>query len=164
MLPIIARQVIAFAGFTVASLTLLLSQASAAAEFARVGEINLSSYANGAWILKKPAEYDESWSAFWLLDERSNTGWATPKDIVSPQELLIVLPEESTINSLEFDTASADGDAEGSRSAKDILVQVSKLGPNSGFETIATLSQGSRRQAALCGSKANARALGQTNY
>jgi len=103
-------------------------------------DINLTSYANGAWMLKKPAEYDESWSAFWLLDERAQTGWATPKGTVTPQELLIVLPEQSVIKTLEFDSASADGDGEGSRTAKDIVVEVSNTGPASGFETIATLS------------------------
>jgi outer membrane protein OmpA-like peptidoglycan-associated protein len=102
-------------------------------------EINLTSYANGAWILKKPAEYNEEWSAFWLLDERAQTGWATPKGMVGPQEVLIALPEESVIKTLEFDNASADGDSEGSRTAKDIVVQVSNQGPAAGFETIATV-------------------------
>lgn len=129
-----------------AGLTLVPSPSSDAAEPAATGsDINLTSYANGAWMLKKPTEYDESWSAFWLLDERSKTGWATPKGTVSPQELLIVLPEESVIKTLEFDTASADGDPEGSRSAKEVVVQVSNVGPASGFETIATLSLKARQ-------------------
>ena len=137
------RQVVAVAAFTAlvtaAFLSLGVAPATAAGPVASA-DINLTSYANGAWMLKKPAEYDESWSAFWLLDERAQTGWATPKGTVSPQELLIVLPEESVIKNLEFDTASADGDPEGSRSAKDVVVQVSNTGPNAGFETIATLS------------------------
>ncbi len=142
----IARKYMTAAAFAVISMaTFMLSQPCKAEDLspkvnAEASDINLTSYANGAWLLKKPAEYDETWSAFWLLDERSKTGWATPKDVVSPQELLIVLAEESVIKALEFDTASADGDAEGSRSAKDVLVQVSNIGPNSGFETIATLS------------------------
>ena len=103
-------------------------------------DLNLTSYANGAWILKKPAEYDESWSAFWLLDERSFTGWATPQGNVAPQEVLIALAEESVIRSIEFDSGRTDGDAEGSRSAKDIVVEVSNQGPASGFTAIATVS------------------------
>ncbi len=103
-------------------------------------DINLTSYANGAWILKKPAEYDESWSAFWLLDERSASGWATPKGIVTPQVVLIQLPEESVIKTLEFDSANTDGDGEGSRSAKDIVVEVSNQGPDAGFAPIASVS------------------------
>ena len=113
---------------------------SQAAPAAPAADINLTSFANGAWILKKPPEYDESWSAFWLLDERSQTGWATPKGIITPQELLVVLPEQSVIKNIEFDSASADGDAQGSRTAKDVVVEVSNQGPSSGFETVATVS------------------------
>jgi len=103
-------------------------------------DINLTSFANGAWIVKKPPEYDESWSAFWLLDERSQTGWATPKGLVTPQELLIVLPEQSVIKAVEFDSAGVDGDEQGSRSAKDVVIEVSNTGPASGFEVLAALS------------------------
>ena len=28
---------------------------------------------------KKPQEYSDSWSAFWLLDERPQSGWAAPQ-------------------------------------------------------------------------------------
>ncbi len=114
--------------------------AAAAAADASTADINLTSYANGAWIVKKPGEYDESWSAFWLLDERSQTGWATPKGVVTPQELLVVLPEQSVIKNIEFDSAQADGDGEGSRTAKDVVVEVSNQGPSTGFETIASVS------------------------
>ena len=103
-------------------------------------DINLTSYANGAWILKKPAEYDETWSAFWLLDERSQTGWATPKGTVTPQEVLIALPEQSVIKALEFDSAGVDGDEQGTRSAKDVVIEVSNVGPTTGFEVLAAVS------------------------
>ena len=102
--------------------------------------VNLTSYANGAWLLKKPAEYNEEWSAFRLLDERADTGWATPNGTVTPQEVLIVLPEQSVISTLEFDSANTDGDAEGTRSAKDVLVEVSDQGLNAGFQPIAAIS------------------------
>lgn len=128
------------AALVLAGATYCVSRPSVAADAPAATEINLTSYANGAWMLKKPPEYDESWSAFWLLDERAQTGWATPKGVVSPQELLIVLPEESLIQNLEFDTANVDGDGEGSRSAKDVVVQVSNVSPTSGFETIAAVA------------------------
>ncbi len=107
---------------------------------AAAAEVNLTSYANGAWILKKPAEYDQGWSAFWMLDERSDSGWATPKGSIGPQELLVVLAERSAINALEFDSASTDGDSAGTRSAKDVVVEVSDTGPAAGFTVIASLS------------------------
>lgn len=103
-------------------------------------EVDLASFANGAWIVKKPPEYDESWSAFWMLDERSRTSWATPKGTVGPQELVLVLPESSVIASVEFDDAATDGDEAGSRSAKDLVVEVSDQGPSAGFQPIATVS------------------------
>lgn len=103
-------------------------------------ETNLTSYANGAWILKKPAEYDQGWSAFRLLDERGDSGWATPKGSVGPQELLVVLAERSVIKALEFDSASTDGDSAGTRSAKEVVVEVSDVGPAAGFAVIASLS------------------------
>lgn len=131
---------ILFAAFALTVLSVPVNSLSQAAPATPAAEINLTSFANGAWILKKPPEYDESWSAFWLLDERSQTGWATPKGIVTPQELLVVLPEQSLIKNIEFDSASADGDGEGSRTAKDVVVEVSNQGPSTGFETVATVS------------------------
>jgi outer membrane protein OmpA-like peptidoglycan-associated protein len=124
----------------VAALAVPAAMASHAAPPAPAAEINLSSYANGAWILKKPAEYDATWSAFWLLDERSSSGWATPKGELGPQVLLVALAERSLVKALEFDSASTDGDAQGSRSAKDVLVEVSDQGPEAGFVAIASLS------------------------
>ena len=130
MNPFMARWFVA--AFAVPSLCLGAEPAPA--------ELNLTSFANGAWILKKPAEYDERWSALRLLDERSDSGWATPRGMVGPQELLIVLPEQSIIRTLEFDSASTDGDSAGSRAAKDVVVEVSDTGPTGGFEVVATLS------------------------
>lgn len=131
---------VAVAAFATASALSGYSTQAATPAAAPSTDINLTSYANGAWILKKPAEYDESWSAFWLLDERSQTGWATPKGVVTPQEVLIALPEQSVIKALEFDSARVDGDGEGTRSAKDVAVEVSNVGPTSGFELLAAVS------------------------
>ena len=101
-------------------------------------EIKLVGLDNGAWILKRPQEYDESWSALCLLDERRQSGWATPKGTTTPQQLLIALPELSVIRSVEFDSASVDGDEQGSRSARQVTVEVSDQGPSAGFQTIAS--------------------------
>lgn len=114
--------------------------APAVAPAAGSEQINLTSYANGAWLLVRPAEYDESWSAFWLLDERSSTGWASPKAAVGPHQVVIALPERSQVQRLEFDSASVDGDAAGSRSAKDIVVELSDAGPASGYAAIASVT------------------------
>ena len=51
-----------------------------------------------------------------------------------------MLPEQSVIKTLEFDSANVDGDGDGTRSAKDVVVEVSNVGPTSGFEVIAAVS------------------------
>lgn len=138
-LSIIPRLAAAIA-FALAVATLAATPSTSPAKAGAAAEINLTSYANGAWILKKPAEYDESWSAFWMLDERGDSGWATPKGVVGPQEVLIVLAERSMINALEFDSGSTDGDSAGSRSAKDVVVEVSDVSSTAGFAVIASVS------------------------
>jgi len=98
---------------------------------------SLVSFSAGALLVEKPAEYGESWSAFWILDEKPKTGWATPEGVTAPQVIVIALPEQTVLNTLTFDTGSTDGT---SRGAKDILVEMSDTGPKAGFKTIGTVS------------------------
>ncbi len=97
-------------------------------------EANLASYAMGAWIVKRPSEYDDTWSVNWLLDERSDSGWATGKGDVAPQEIVIELGQQSLVRSVEFDTAMVDGDAQGSRGAAEVSVELSDQSAESGFQ------------------------------
>jgi outer membrane protein OmpA-like peptidoglycan-associated protein len=108
-------------------------------------EVNLASYASGAWIVKRPPEYDEGWSSVWLLDERSDTGWATPKGMVTPQQIVIELGQRTLVKAVEFDTGRVDGDAQGSRGAADIVVEVSDVSADSGFDTRATVTLAPRK-------------------
>src|SRR5262245_12667677 len=55
-------------------------------------EPSLVSLSAGAIIVKKPQEYSSNWSAVWILDERSKSGWATPKNVTAPQVIVIALP------------------------------------------------------------------------
>ncbi len=98
---------------------------------------SLVSFSAGALIAEKPAEYAESWSALWILDERPQSGWATPKGVITPQVIVIALPEQTVLNTLTFDTGSTDG---ANRGAKDILVEMSDTGPKAGFKTVGTVS------------------------
>jgi outer membrane protein OmpA-like peptidoglycan-associated protein len=100
-------------------------------------EPSLVSFSSGALIAQKPQEYDETWSAFRILDEKATTGWATPKEVITPQSIVIALSEKTELNRLEFDTASADGDHRG---AKDVSVEVSDVSATSGFQKIADVS------------------------
>ncbi|MEA2417669.1 MAG: hypothetical protein QOI58_4326, partial [Thermoanaerobaculia bacterium] len=74
---------------------------------------SLISFSSGALIVQKPQEYSEGWSAFWLLDDKATSGWATPENSIAPQTIVIALPERTQLDRLSFDTGSIDGDGRG---------------------------------------------------
>lgn len=98
---------------------------------------SLVSFSAGALIVKKAEEYDSNWSSFWLLDERADSGWATPKNNVSEQSIVIALPEKTVLKNLFFDTGRIDG---AGRGAKDIVVEISEQSESIGFQQIANVS------------------------
>jgi outer membrane protein OmpA-like peptidoglycan-associated protein len=98
---------------------------------------SLIAFSSGALIVQKPQEYSEGWSAFWLLDDKAFSGWATPKDVIAPQTIVIALPERTQLDQLSFDTGNIDGEGRG---AKDITVEMSDTGATSGFQQIAAVS------------------------
>jgi outer membrane protein OmpA-like peptidoglycan-associated protein len=100
-------------------------------------EPSLVSFSAGALIVQKPKEYNDSWSAFWILDEKPQTGWASPEGVVTPQTVVIALPERTLLDRLEFDTGDADGEHRG---AKEITVEVSDIDATSGFQKIADVA------------------------
>jgi outer membrane protein OmpA-like peptidoglycan-associated protein len=122
------------ASSTTASSTTAAATTSSASESQ---EPSFVSFSSGALIVQKPQEYDETWSAFRILDEKATTGWATPKGVLTPQTIVIALSEKTELNRLEFDTASADGDQRG---AKDVSIEVSDVSATSGFQKIADVS------------------------
>jgi outer membrane protein OmpA-like peptidoglycan-associated protein len=111
--------------------------AAGAASASAYAEPSLVSLSAGAIIVKKPQEYGASWSAIWILDEKPKSGWATPKNVTSPQIIVIALPERTQLEKLIFDIAGADGPGRG---AKDILVEVSDTNADEGFRKIAEVS------------------------
>ena len=111
---------------------LLLARPSSAAPPAP--EPSLVSFSSGALVVQKPQEYGGGWSAFWIFDERPDTGWATPEGVVTPQVVVLALPERTVLKRLEFDTGSTDGE---NRGAKDVLVEVSDTSARDGFKKIA---------------------------
>lgn len=100
-------------------------------------EQSLVSFSSGALLVQKPPEDSESWGAFWILDERPESGWASAKGVVANNVFVIELAEKTLLKRLEFDIVQVDGE---SRGAKDIFVEMSNDGPSSGFKEIATLS------------------------
>ncbi|HYM59250.1 MAG TPA: OmpA family protein [Thermoanaerobaculia bacterium] len=113
------------------------SAATAPTTAAAESQPSLVSFSAGALIAQRPAEYSDNWSALWILDEDSHSGWATPKGVIAPQSIVIALPEKTQLDRLEFDNASVDGEGRG---AKDISVEVSDSGPADGFQKIADVS------------------------
>jgi outer membrane protein OmpA-like peptidoglycan-associated protein len=105
-------------------------------------EPSLVSFSSGAIVVVKPAEYNDAWSGFRMLDERSNTGWATPQNVVTPQTTVIELAERTELSTLAFDTMSVDG---AGRGAKDVTVEMSDTSPTQGFSKIADATLEDRR-------------------
>ena len=100
-------------------------------------DINLTAFANGALVESVSSDYGGGWTANWITDENSATGWAPVKDAKGPFTIVISLPEKSEIHALEFDTASVDGDG-GTRGAKQIDIGVSDTA--SGFAPLTTVN------------------------
>jgi outer membrane protein OmpA-like peptidoglycan-associated protein len=98
---------------------------------------SLTSFSAGALIVQKPQELDANWGAFWLLDEKHDTGWASPENVVTPQTLVIALPERTQLDRLVFDTGGTDGEGRG---AKDITAEMSDQSATSGFQPIGNVS------------------------
>ncbi|MEO6260223.1 MAG: OmpA family protein [Thermoanaerobaculia bacterium] len=96
-------------------------------------EPSLVSFASGTLIVSRPAEYGGGWTAQGLIDERADTGWASPKDVVTPHTAVFALPERTELTRLEFDAAEVDGDGRG---AKDVTVEVSDVSATAGFQQI----------------------------
>lgn len=93
----------------------------------------------GAYIVKRPSEWMGSESAYALLDENPQSFWATQRGTVSPQTIVIALPEKTILKTVEFDNTKIDTQFTGC-SAKDISVEVSDTSENDGFQTIADVS------------------------
>ncbi len=91
----------------------------------------------GAFIVKKPQEYSVNSATIWILDEKSKSGWSTPKNVTAPQVIVIALPEQTLLDKVVFDTGSVSG---AERAAKDILVEVSDTNADEGFRKIVELS------------------------
>jgi outer membrane protein OmpA-like peptidoglycan-associated protein len=100
-------------------------------------ETSLVSFSAGALLVQKPSEYDSHWSAFWIMDERPQSGWASAEGRIQDNVVVIELAEKTVLKKLAFDTASIDGDGRG---AKDILIEISDEGPTTGFKKITSVT------------------------
>jgi len=118
-------------------LLLAIPAAAAGPSVPAAPEPSLVSFSSGALIVQKPQEYGGGWTAMYMLDGQSGTGWASPEGVLTPAVTVIALPERTLLKRLEFDTGSTDGE---NRGAKDVLVEVSDASAKDGFKPIATVS------------------------
>lgn len=132
----VSRHALLFLAVVVAGCPNLLAGDAALVQNSDEGP-SLVSFSSGALVVQKPQEYDDTWSAFWILDERANTGWAAPKGVTGNQVMVIELPQKALLKSLEFDTAGVDG---AGRAAKEILVEMSDTSATAGFSSIAKVT------------------------
>ena len=101
--------------------------------------LSLVALSAGAYVAQRPSEWMDSESAYALLDENTGSKWASKRGTVSPQTIVIALPEKTLLKTLEFDNHSTDTQFEGC-SAKDISVEVSDTSATDGFRKIADVS------------------------
>ncbi|HWW60778.1 MAG TPA: OmpA family protein, partial [Thermoanaerobaculia bacterium] len=98
---------------------------------------SLLAFSSGALIVQRPQEYSSNWGAETLFDEETSSGWASPENVVTPQTVVVEMPERSQVETLNFDNERVDGEG---RAAKDITVEVSDTSASTGFQKIADVS------------------------
>ena len=112
---------------------------SAGDQNAQPHEPSLVSLSAGAFVVKKPQEYSSAYSVLELLDERPTTNWSGPRGVVTPEAIVIALPEKTVLKSVEFDCSGVSSAYTGS-CAKDISVEMSDANENDGYQKIAEIS------------------------
>jgi outer membrane protein OmpA-like peptidoglycan-associated protein len=110
---------------TFAVLTLVSGPASAE-------EVNLLGLGDGAMPVVEAPSF-ATWPAVQMIDDAPRTGWASQSGKVSNNVFVFELPVPGTPARFEFDTASIDG---ASRGAKDVIVEVSAVSTDAGFESV----------------------------
>lgn len=96
---------------------------------------DLAAFANGGLIEHVSSDYGGGWRDIFLLDENTNTGWATEKGAKGPFEIVISLPEKSEIHAVAFDTAHVENEQ---RTAKNVDVLISDTSATDGFKPFAS--------------------------
>ncbi len=98
---------------------------------------DLAAFANGGLIEHVSSDYGGGWRGIFLLDENSNTGWASEKGAKGPFEIVLSLPEKSEIHALAFDTEHVENPQ---RSAKAVDVLISDTSATDGFKPLASVT------------------------
>jgi hypothetical protein len=96
-------------------------------------EASLIGLAAGTFPVVEPASYGGGWGVLSMLDETSDSGWASPQGSLGPHAVVLELPAPATFTAFEFDTRAVDGPG---RAANGIEVAVSDTGKDAGFRQV----------------------------
>lgn len=124
-----------------ASLLAAITAVTFASGPARAQEVNLLALGEGALPVVEPAHYG-GWPAVNMIDDSPRSGWASPSGGVSKNVFVFELAVPGAPSRFEFDTASIDGDRRG---ARDVVVEVSAVSKDAGFETVLKVSLADRK-------------------
>ena len=97
---------------------------------------DLVGIAQGAMIVRNPDKASLH-PAYMMLDESATHDWVSAEGRATNLAFVIELPERSTIDHVEFDTASSELDT---HAAKDITVELSDTSADAGFRSIAKIT------------------------
>ncbi len=95
-------------------------------------EINLLALGEGTLPVVEPSCYP-GWPAVNMIDDAPGSGWAPPQGRVADNVFVFEMAAPAGISAFEFDTAGIDGNGRG---AKDVVVEVSTLSKDSGFQQV----------------------------
>ncbi len=104
-------------------------------------EVNLLDLGDGAMPVVEAPSYG-TWPAVQMIDDAPRTGWASHSGKVSNNVFVFELPVPGVPARFEFDTASIDG---ANRGAKDVVVEVSAVSMDAGFEPVLRASLADRK-------------------
>jgi hypothetical protein len=104
-------------------------------------ETNLLGLAEGTLPVAEAPSYG-GWPAVNLLDDAPGSGWVCPEGKIANNVFVFEMVGPATIGAFEFDTAGIDGDGRG---AKDVIVEVSAVSKDAGFEPVLQASLAERK-------------------
>jgi outer membrane protein OmpA-like peptidoglycan-associated protein len=99
---------------------------------------SLVSLASGAFVVGKPREYSDAYGALDLIDQDPETHWSGPRDDVQPETMVLALAGRAVLKTVQFDCAAGASSWPGA-CAREVSVDASDTGPDSGFSPIAAV-------------------------
>ena len=119
---------------------------------------NIMGMASGSVLLSSSGEYGGGWMALNLLDGTTQRGWCSPQNKTAPHTFVIELPQRYRLSSIVLDNTDAQESGYPGISARSVELWGSNVGPDSGYQKIATLEavKGARKEFQLpAGAEAN---------